>query len=499
MKNILKLAILLMVFGSLAACGDDYLDVNTDPNNPAIVTPAHILPTAQWYTAVVEQSDRRLNMLGNLMMANWSQSDGFSWYTDEFKYLVNSTFYTGIFNNTYNFALRQYVDMANYGDSTDYYQGISKIMMAFHYQILVDCYGDIPYSEAIQRKLDPTPKYDEAEKIYDDLILQLTAAIEQINSATGKQQEPAEDDAMFGGDMEKWIQFANTVKLRILTRQSDMASKQTYIADQLAIIDAEGSGYITEDVGINPGYLAGETDKMNIMWESLGWDSEGSVTMNYKATCASEYIIEYLTNTLDPRINKIYEKPGTGHLGVPQGMLDYDTPVVDAYIPENVSNIGPGIMKSSTMSSIIFTLAESYFNQAELADKGLIATADGGKELYENGIEASFLYLGLTTEDAELYFAQPIKNVSWDSSTPKLEAIITQKWIAGNGITAEQSWFDYSRTGYPAGVPLALYYTGSNDRPVRLLYPAGEYSSNGENVPEQTDADAYVKIFWAAE
>ena len=75
-----------------------------------------------------------------------------------------------------------------------------------------------------------------------------------------------------------------------------------------------------------------------------------------------------------------------------------------------------------------------------------------------------------------------------DYSANKLEAIITQKWIAVNGITAEQSWFDYSRTGYPSDIPIPLNYTGSADRPVRLYYPSGEYSANGENVPTQPDA-----------
>jgi len=180
-------------------------------------------------------------------------------------------------------------------------------------------------------------------------------------------------------------------------------------------------------------------------------------------------------------------------------LLDYDTPVVDAYMPEFVSNIGPGILKSADMDAIIYTLAECYFNQAELAVKGFITVTDGGQALYEQGITASFEYLGLPASDAETYYTQDINLVNWDFSTNKIEAIITQKWIAVNGITAEQSWFDYTRTGYPSGLPLPLNYTKTTDRPVRLFYPAGEYSSNGENVPAQNDPGlAFTdKIFWA--
>jgi hypothetical protein len=301
---------------------------------------------------------------------------------------------------------------------------------------------------------------------------------------------------MFGGDMEEWIRFANTLKLRILVRQSDMDGRASYIQTELGVINSEGSGYITSDVGINPGFITGETDKQNPMWNELGWDASGTQTMSSKATCATDYILNYLTSTNDPRIDRIYEKPSTGHLGVPQGLLDYDTPVVDAFMPEKVSNIGPGILKSGDMDAIIFTLAENYFNQAEARLKGLITTGTSAKDLYQSGITASFEYLGLDAADAVTYYSQIKDLVNYDNSSNKLKAIITQKWIAVNGITAEQSWFDYSRTGYPSGLPIPLNYSGSVDRPVRLFYPSGEYSANGDNVPTQPNAFS-AKIFWA--
>ena len=98
-------------------------------------------------------------------------------------------------------------------------------MKAYHFQILVDCYGDIPYSEALGRSLEATPKYDDAQTIYEDLIVQLTEAITLIKNAPENVVIPGDDDAMFGGDMDEWIKFANTVKLRILVRQSDMTGR----------------------------------------------------------------------------------------------------------------------------------------------------------------------------------------------------------------------------------------------------------------------------------
>lgn len=493
MKNIIKFAIVLLILGFTASCSEDYLDVNTDPNNPTAVTPDLVLPVGQLYTAQLVQGDRRLSHLGNMMMYNWSQSDGYSWYSDEFKYLVTSSFYDNVFEDSYSRSLKQYQLLNNLEDTKyDYYKAIGKIMKAYHFQLLVDCYGDVPYTEALGRSLNPTPVYDDALGIYEDLIVQLTAAITLIDNATA-QDAPGDDDAMFGGDMTKWKQFANTVKLRILVRQSDMAGRDSYITGEIAAINTEGSGYIPTDVKVNPGFIAKESGKQNPLWDAFGEDPSGSQTMTSKATCATDYVLTYLTSKNDPRIDRIYEKPASGHLGVPQGLLDYDTPVVDAYVPEMVSNIGPGILQKADQGAVIFSLAESYFNQAEAATKSLITAADGGQDLFEKGITASFEYLGLTAAQATSYYSQGL--VGWTSATNKLEAIITQKWIAVNGITAEQSWFDYSRTGFPAGLPVSLL-SPKADRPVRLMYVAGELSSNGANVPAQPDPFT-GKVFWA--
>jgi hypothetical protein len=492
MKNMFKYIGTSLIVLSLASC-DDFLDVNIDPNNPTSVTPDLVLPVGQNYTAQIMQNNRRINNLGNMMMYNWSQSDGYSWYPDEFKYLVNTSFYQEIFENTYSNALKQYQVLDQLTDEKYVnYKAIGMIMKAYHFQLLVDLYGDVPYTEALQRSNNATPKYDDAKTIYEDLIVKLSEAIDLIKNAENADEIGAAD-AMFKGDMQQWIKFANTLKLRILVRQSSMAGRNGYIQEKFAEIVEEGSGFITKDVGVNPGYLAKEEDRQNPMWNTFGEDAAGTQTMNNKATCATDYVLQYLTATADPRIDFIYEKPSTGHLGVPQGLLDYDTPVVDAFTPDKVSNIGPGILKSGSMDAIILTLAESYFNLAEAKLKGLITIADTDKDLYEKGIKASFDYLkapGYTD-----YYRKVMNLVGYDASSNKLQAIITQKWIATNGINAEQSWFDYSRTGYPAGLPISDLATTS-DRPVRLFYPASEISSNGANVPAQPDAFT-VKIFWA--
>jgi len=489
MKNIFKYINVLVAVLLLASC-DAYLDVNNDPNNPTSVSPDLILPAGLKYTAeIIQCSDeggRRTNHVGNYMMANWSQTDGFSWYTDEAKYLVTSSFYQRIFEQSYYDVLKQYQLLVNLDPMYDYYKAIGLIMKSYHFQLLVDFYGDIPYSEALLRGENPTPKYDNAQTIYEDLIVTLTEAINTINNAPANVVAVGGDDVMFAGDMDSWKQFANTVKLRILTRQMSMTGRDTYIQTEMDAIVAEGSGFITDNVGINPGYVEGDEGKQNPLWDMMSKDAAGTVTSNHQATCATDYVIAYLEGTNDPRINFIYEEPESGHLGIPQGLLVYP----DETTEEFVSNIGTGILKSGDMDAVILTLAECYFNQAEAVENSFLA--GNAKSLYESGIQASFDYL--EAGSASSYYGQAIPNVGWNASTDKVEAIITQKWIAVNGITAEQSWFDYNRTGFPAGLPVSLQ-ASTTDRPVRLAYPSSEISANGGNVPAQPDVFT-TKVFW---
>lgn len=485
-------ALLMIIL--FAACSSDYLDINEDPNNPLSVSPDLILPVAQSYSAFIQESFQSQNSLGNFLMYNWSESEGSVFYAGEFAYNVDPLFYSQNFDYTYANALKQYNALNTLeGEEYGYYRAISKIMMAYHFQILVDTYGDVPYFETLQRGDNPTPKYDDAAVIYDDLIVQLTAAIELINTTNSNTEItallPGVDDVMFGGDMDQWKKFANTVKLRILVRLSNLTQKTAYIGDEFAVIAAEGSGYMEDDVVVQPGYF-NEENKMNHKWAAFGQDPQGNNTTFNNATCATQYLIDYLTNTQDPRIDLIYEKPETGHLGLKQAEL-YSVSGEGQFVSEKVSNLGPGILKDAGQGAVLFTAAEIYLNQAEAALKGLMS--GDAKSFYEAGIQASFNYL--SAGDASSYYSQNLNLVSWDTSANKQEAIITQKWIASNSIDALQSWFDYNRTGYPSNLPVSELAT-TLDRPVRLAYPSSEITSNGENLPSQPDV-FNTKIFWA--
>jgi hypothetical protein len=180
-------------------------------------------------------------------------------------------------------------------------------------------------------------------------------------------------------------------------------------------------------------------------------------------------------------------------------------------------------MKGPDMGEPLMLAAESYFLQAEAAVRGIL-TSVTAKTAFNNGITASFTYLyklpngsvksGYSASDsAAAYIANnsssPLVNFDQASTNEqKIEAIITQKYIANNFINSIENWNEYRRTGYPrSGNPLTSPYesfastqsasTSRPDRlPTRLQYPSSEFSYNPDNVPSGINVLTSL-IFWA--
>jgi hypothetical protein len=528
-----KILIPIIAMGLLVLSCEDFLDVNTDPNNPETVSPDLVLPVGLNYTSGYIGGDRQLNHLGSMMMYSYGEAEGFDWYASEFNYLLTGGFYAQMFQDPYTRSLKQYNVLTQQPERFGYYNAIGNIMQAYHFQIMVDLYGSIPYSEALQRGGNATPTYNDPQAVYDSLIVQLTDAvntIDQTNSMAGAAQVGS-DDGVFGGDMNKWGAFANSIKIRILTRESDVKDA-SYINSELANIQNNGYGYITDNVGINPGYIASEDGKQNPYWTDFGIGFDGSSDNTYLATPATQFVINFFQGLNDPRLDLIFETPSSGtHKGINQGSKELIANTDDLG-PDGVSNFnmpssfddanGPsnatlgddeGVLRGPEMATIIMTQAELEFNFAELALEGFNVSGTA-RSHYEAGITASFQYLGLTASDATAYYSQSMQNVNWNaSSSNQLNAIMTQKWLGLFGLNMGQVWFDYNRTGYPnaepigvssspiatapSGFPISLE-TNESDRPVRLLYPNSEASRNSENVPENSGINPFVdKIFWA--
>ena len=491
----MKKAILsLFALAIVSVSCDDFLDVNENPNDPSISTPSLTLPVA--LEDFGELNGRTMTYLGNQLVVNWATPSNWSANAIYSRYNFSADDFSNIFETSYATIFKNLTYIENYEDpsgAVDYsnYKAISKIVKGFQYQMLVDLYGDVPYTEANLRGDNTTPAYDDAETIYKSVIEDLGVAVALINSSDAAE-DPGTQDIIFEGHMDYWVEFANSIRLRMLVRMSN-TGQDAYIASQIADITANGGGFIHATAGVNPGYTA--SDNQQSPFFDYFVQPNGAQQNRKDFTVASEYALAFLTNANDPRLERLYEEAANGgYKGAEQSTI---LPGV-GFTSDDLSKVGPGLLVSADQDQIVMSEAEALFVQAEATVRGYLPGGDAAAQaLYEAAITASFVQLGVedAETEAQTYYNQDIINVSWDDSTDKIQAIITQKWVALNGTSSIESWIDLTRTGYPAGLPIPAESDGV--RPVRLLYPSSEYARNVNNVPTQTADDVFTNApFW---
>jgi hypothetical protein len=145
--------------------------------------------------------------------------------------------------------------------------------------MLVDLYGNIPYKESLKGLNNLTPAFDDQKAVYEDLIKTLDTAI-TVLKANPLISLYAGSDIVFGGSVStaatRWVQFANTLKLRILIRQSRIPGRDAYITTEINKAAATTEGFLPNgvDVGANPGFVA-STGKQNPFYENWGYNAAG--------------------------------------------------------------------------------------------------------------------------------------------------------------------------------------------------------------------------------
>ena len=495
--NLKKLTIgaMMATLTILSGCQKDYLDINNNPNQVTAATPVLVLPAALSSSGAYFSTS--FSFL-NLWMGYWNWSGNYSIGTSDKNYQFTNDFNTGIWNNAYIIIKNyDYIDKQGATLGQPLLQGMAKIMKALHFQILVDTYGNVPYSQALQGIASAQPAYDDATAIYEDLFKQIDAALalfdnaDKIAAQGGTVLNPTTNDIMFQGNIGKWRRFANTLKLRMLLRQSEKSDRQAFVQTQLATLKASSYGFTKsgENAAVNPGY-ANSSGQQSPFYGTYGYQVNGQPIEAYNINRANKYGITFYQSTNDTsRLAKFYT-PASG--------TTYDATYFGTIAPlvnSQVSGIGPGLLNSVNQPAYILTSHEAFFIQAEAAQRGWIA--GDPKTLYQQAITESYLNLGLTAANATTYYSQATANVGWDSSTNKIQAVITQKWASLNGWSPFEAWSDYRRLGLPA-VPISQDpSTSVKQIPVRLLYPQSEYNYNGTVVKAQGQISQFTsKIFW---
>ena len=503
MKTYIKLFGLLLAFGMLTQSCEN-VSVNENPNGVIVdeLLPEVVMPGAQVRPSALLMS--RMNQLGNTMIATWSGNAQQiqAPYFVEFSQQVTADFYSDIWDNLYirtgNLSnIIDYEGETNY----DYYQAAAKILKSFYFQYLVDTYGDIPYAEAHKRGANLFPRYDAQADVYRALVDQIDSAISQIdNTDMSTVVNMGGNDVMLNGNMDLWKRFGNTVKLRLLVRLMNLADQdgatQSYLQQEFASLNS-GAGFIGlgEDITINPGYTD-ENGKSNPFAATYGYNpgefgQTGSELFGNTATGPTTFLVELLNGTSngvsDARLSRLYEVRGgqTAIQGNTQGGEGQP------------SKIGQGLLSSAVQDGYIMTAAESLFLQAEATHRGYLTGGASAKSLFQDGITASFNRLGANL-GTYLTDSDNVNGIGWDGTADKVEAIITQKWIALGGTNGLETWIEFNRTGYPSNMPLPDIASQAT-QPKRMLYPTSEYVGNTANVSEfgQTNISAFnTSIFW---
>jgi hypothetical protein len=539
---VVLLAALIVSAGT--GCRKGQFNINKNINNPtdSTITYFVVLPAALNHTS--RNVNNRWGVIQN-WMSYWARSGTYAPAVTEETYQITTNFGTGIwdnvYDNNYDYAIIQTkAAVAGAG----FYEGIARIMKALNYQMLVDVYGNVPYTQALKGSGNPTPAYDNALTIYQDLLREIDAGMLLIKNAvttTPANKDIATNDIMFHGDKTLWQKFGNTLKLRMLIHCHNVAAINK--TAEMAIITANGNGFLGagQDAMVNPGYTG--VDKPNSFFNAYITNTDGSANANNVYYKANEWGIEYYKFDGDPRTSRFYVAGTGGLIGVAYGL-----PPVGTYAAPILAGIGPGLNKGATAPSMIFSAAESFFLQAEAKFRGWIAGGPTAEALMKSGIYESFTYLGVpnpvTAANTYMTNNATYPDVDYNGtpqglfSTPVcigtpgggLFTILSQKWFALNGIAPEEIWTDWRRVAYTevatklvngcAAAPTDHFvygdgggYFGSglsfgtgpfrsvspqispaDQIPVRYLYPQTEYNYNGANVP--AGITRYSKIFW---
>ncbi len=340
---------------------------------------------------------------------------------------------------------------------------ILDILMAQAWLTVVDGFGDLPYTEALQKKENTQPVYDDAASIYDAEIANLKAAI----NALGAGSSWGSADVMYFGDNGLWKKYGASLLLRVGMRLADVSPDKAKSAVQAAL---DAGVYTSQD---EAGFLnyVGVVPHVNAIYNAY-------VVDNRKDYLPTNTIIDIMGNYdganydlggQDPRIDNYFTlAPDTNvYIGAVAGLDGAQSYQLFSHFQD--------VFFEPTFPAMIIDYIEVEFWLAEAAQRSFPGVSGGAEEHYNNAITASILYWGGTQDEVDAYLALP--GVAYDAANWK-ERIGVQKWIAlyNRGVEA---WAEWKRLDYPIlNVPEGMTY---NDIPLRFVYPYNEVLQNRDN------------------
>ena len=475
MKNIYLAVLALLMF----SCTKDFEEINTNPNQPISVQPSLLL--RQVIYDYGEQMSYEGFTAGNLLGQYTTALDFNLFDRHDLKSpQLGGNPWPILYQNLRDNETILELSMQN--ETFSVYEGPARIMKAYMAAALTDMFGDVPYFDAFKgQEGTVTPAYDEQELIYtaqDGIFDNLEKGIEALNSYEGSI--PLEGDILFNGDLEGWIRFANSLRIKALKRVSD----QLDVASDLQVIHDNGMfiGDNSQNAIFN--FNDGEPNNFRLARLRIG---------DFNNFVMSETMEEILVGFDDPRIAVLYRPFANSQSGEFNGLLNGIDASQTTVALADYSLAGT-IFRERTgdLDANFMTGWETYFLLAEAAERGLL-NADP-QQLYDIGVAQAFDYWQVELPPDYLTVNAPYGS-GGDAS---LEQIITQKWIA-NSINGYEGWIEYRRTGFPQLKTLSASL--NNDLiPIRMPYPAEEEALNSINytaAAQQTDGNSInVPVWW---
>ena len=485
------LGALVLLAGSITSC-NEFLDINEDPSFPAEATNQLLLPSAQAGASLAFA-----NMLerGPATLVQHYINGRFD------NYGFDGSTYNNDWNlHIYSGALKDYQVIIEQGTELEEWQhvGVAKIHTAYIFSLMVDLFGDVPFSEALQsQEGNFNPRVDLGQDIYPELL-------EMIDEGMGDLDKESTltlgaEDLFYGGDLSLWKKMANTLKLKMYnqTRLVD----EGVSTDQINALLAAGNIISSSDEDFTFQFTtsnAPEGRHPNFQADYAGGNLENNL---------SSFFIALLEANDDPRIPYyFYKQTGCNLAGVNGGEGsnpgDDDVRALHGIYPvggrfddnscelraETFGLQGAGIFPMLTYTMVLFMQAEAALE---------LGTTGDPRELLEAAINAAMTeigaFSGVPVDAAEVTNYVNARLAAYDAATDdegRLAVIMTEKYVSlfGNGI---ESYNDFRRTGYPQNLNTPVIQNGPFPR--RFPIPPVEVTSN-INIDVETDLTK--SVFW---
>lgn len=343
------------------------------------------------------------------------------------------------------------------------------LMQVYTYSVLVNTFGNVPYSQALDNNV-LFPTYEDGKTIYTDLLVRVANDISKINpSGPGFS---ATQDIIGGGDMAKWLKYAHSLRIKLAMTIADVDNAAAKAAVEASAPSALSSA---ADI-IQLKYLA--APNANPLFVDI-------VQGGRNDYLASKDLMDPLIALSDPRKTQFF---GTNNDG------QYAGGVVGASNTASETSKPSTKVSAATAPYIIMDNVETEFYLAEAVERGY-SVGGTAAEHYAKAIKASILAWGGTEAEADTYLARA--DVAYATATGDWKQKIGfQKWIALYGRPYE-GWTELRRLDYPKLTPVV---GAKSSFPNRLTYPANEQQTNGGSYTQAASTiggdKVDTKIFW---